>query len=257
MAPKPKPPPIWLPPASSLLPQIHLLTLFHHRNRSQHRLSTWYRPFLLLLRNLRRLHAQLADPDVAFRKNKEAAAERVQFVRDVLLVKAYEAAGALCAENMFAQLGLFLVGVLARVWKVLEDPEERRRREEGEGEGKEKEEVVMGAARLVSGLEEDVGERISRQEVLGEVDVGERVEREAASKETKEVSISAPSSPAPQKIKEKKRKLSPEDEDTHSASSAQAPKKSSKSSSATEAAKKKKKKKKGGDAFDDIFSGLV
>lgn len=279
MAPKTKKrPPVLLPPhatPTTLLPIAQLLHLIIFRNKNQHRITKWWGSLTLLHRNLKRLIEALESPEAGFRKNREATLKLVTFLKEQIVPRCYLAFSALVADGQFASLGLLLLGCLARVREVLRfEGEEVGGEEVAEVEMEQEGRVAEESAVVIP--TEDFGEAIKRDEVAG-VDDDETME-------------------VPQKAKtktKKRRVLDADDDDNEAASIAvcELPPKKKKvrqvamaasdidsemtdptplkkrakdvndakqpSTTSTKPAKKIKKKKKGGDAFDDLFAGLV
>jgi ribonuclease MRP protein subunit RMP1 len=141
----------------------------------------------------------------------------------------------LVADNQYSALGLTLLGSLARVrsvmGKLLEDEEE------GVAEAEVRDETSMQGVEIG----DDLGEVVSREEILGDVkdsrdDVDEEVEFEQ--KKSGEQEEGEPS------------------EETQKPTIAK-PLKRMKIQETATASKPPKKKRKRGDAFDDLFSSLI
>lgn len=128
-------------PNATLATLSHLLTLLHHRNKNQHRRSSWWRHFSTFRRRVRwlaDLEAGRSGRDAKGHKNPGpattttcagagAAAEDAWLLSDaecriwadVYVVRWYGAFSQLVAERRFAALGIVLLGVLARVCALL------------------------------------------------------------------------------------------------------------------------------------------
>lgn len=148
----------------------------------------------------------------------------------------HRAFSQLVADNQYATLGLMLMGCLARLYKVLGTLRVLSAEEIAEKAGTVKETVKVNDEPEVG---EDLGERIVRDApVSGVTENSTQVEKEA--NDDTEVNIS----------KQKKRK--PEGEGSDKMIS-----KLPSLDSTPVKPPKKKRKKKGGDAFDDLFDGLI
>jgi ribonuclease MRP protein subunit RMP1 len=99
-------------PKESLFSLHQLLHLTHHRNKNQHRLSKWYKPFSILRRQISKLISELetletaelyASKEERLRENKyvmaarEKVEARVKFLREYVL------------ENCFWQVVLLIL----------------------------------------------------------------------------------------------------------------------------------------------------
>ena len=154
--------------------------------------------------------------------SREDVERRAAFLGDVLIGRCYAAFGGLVADNQYAALGLMLVGCLARVGRVV-----------GGLRGEVKvSERVEGGSLEGEGKDQDLGEVVSREE--------------AASEEATKVQNTeeGEDNVALKRSKPEKRSVMA-DETKNSAGE---------DSTATKCPKKKRKK---GDAFDDLFSGLI
>ncbi|KAA8563681.1 hypothetical protein EYC84_011702 [Monilinia fructicola] len=223
------------PQHTHLVALSQLLHLTHHRNKNQHRLSKWYISFGILRRQVARLLPVVPEYVIESQsrgKVKGKARERkerqerelqglVKFIAEGVVPGCYLAFSQLVADNQYATLGLMLMGCLARLYKVLGTLRVLSAEEIAEKAGTVKETVKVND-------EPEVGE-----------DLGERIVEKEANDDT-EVNIS----------KQKKRK--PEGEGSDKMIS-----KLPSLDSTPVKPPKKKRKKKGGDAFDDLFDGLI
>ncbi|TVY20154.1 Ribonuclease MRP protein subunit rmp1 [Lachnellula arida] len=224
-----------------------ILTLFHHRNKNQHRLAKWYKSLSILHRQIRKLLCSLEKYDEArdlkekSRYTTEAREElvaRVEFLARWVLGRCYLAFSTLVADNQYAALGLLLLGVLARLRTVLEMLGEELGIElevdgiEEPGLGGRVEEVVLkepeadfGEAVSRSAVEEGVGGNFSVQDLDGDqvAETTLRITKEEKKRRKRHVE-----------------EVQSGNEVVDSTSS-----------------KRRKKMRKRGDAFDDIFSSLV
>lgn len=137
------------------------------------------------------------------------------------------------ADNQYAALGLMLMATLARVRSVLRvlgnGKEKESGNESGDEEGKGDAREVLAAEPMVDARETDLGEVVGREEIVG-------IEGEDGGLVVKKI----------KKIKKKKRRERAEEEESDAgAETVPAP------------AKRPKKKRKKGDAFDDLFAGLI
>ncbi|TGO49684.1 hypothetical protein BOTNAR_0421g00070 [Botryotinia narcissicola] len=235
------------PHYASLLSLNHLLHLTHHRNKNQHRLSKWYISFGILRRQVSRLLSIIPEHVMESSRGKVKGKDRerkereerelqdlVRFIQEDVVPGCYLAFSQLVANNQYATLGLMLMGCLARLYKVLGALRVLTAEEIAEQAGVVKETPQLNEAEI----EEDMGEKIVRDVPVSEMEDSQKVER----KEEDDTDI--------QKAKPKKRKQDGEVVE---------PKTSKLASSNSTPAKppKKKRKKKGGDAIEDLFSGLI
>ncbi|KAB8291800.1 hypothetical protein EYC80_006592 [Monilinia laxa] len=237
------------PQHTHLVALTQLLHLTHHRNKNQHRLSKWYISFGTLRRQVARLLSVVPEYVIESQsrgKVKGKARERkereerelqglVKFIGEEVVPGCYLAFSQLVADNQYATLGLMLMGCLARLYKVLGNLRVLTAEEIAEKAGTVKETAKVNEPEVG----EDLGEKIVRDApVPGVTESNSDVEEEV--KDDTEVKI----------LKQKKRK--PEGEGSDKKTS----KLSSLDSTPAKPAKKKRKKK-GGDAFDDLFDGLI
>ena len=94
-------------PKDLLIATHQILQLTHHRNKNQHRLSKWYKPFSILRRQVSKLISELSSLEIAVlystapgkggvgEENKYVAAarekveSRVRFLREWVLGKCF------------------------------------------------------------------------------------------------------------------------------------------------------------------------
>lgn len=162
---------------------------------------------------------------------RETVEERVVFLERWVVPKCFIAFSNVVADNQYAALGLMLMGTLARVQSVLK--ELGREREDGndEGVGEEKEvsrEVKEGGDARETEI--DVGEVVSRKAFLGTEADDDGIKSQKSKKS-------------------KKRREGLEWEESTAGAEP--------GGDASSAKRPKKKRKKGGDAFDDLFAGLI
>jgi ribonuclease MRP protein subunit RMP1 len=289
----PPKPPLDAAQLKLLRDEADLLHLLFHRNKNQHRLLKWWQWLSTLRRNLTKL---LAEHDLITNAkttpNRNAAVvkfkDRVAFMRTVVVPSAYTAFGSVIESRVFAPLGMVLIGVLARVWKILRPSEEELEKERGAVKVLIEKEMdldmelgtVISREEYAGGQKEEVGEVILRAEYEKAIGFGEKwkakdvapskvrsVENrgEKASlkprpadttKKTKKTDTGSAkskreatqSSPEPTKTKEK--------DSGRAQSETTAIERKPKRKLETELGKKKKKKRKKGDDIDDLFSGL-
>ncbi|PVH85421.1 hypothetical protein DL98DRAFT_568206 [Cadophora sp. DSE1049] len=256
-------------PSQELTSITHLLHLFHHRNKNQHRLSKWWKSFSQLRRQVGKLLAEVEALETCLkfssassssskskkRKGKdgegstvggvregggeskyvraarETVEERVEFLERWVVPKCFLAFSNVVADNQYAALGLMLMGTLARVQTALK--ELGREREDGDGEGAVDEKEISREEKEGDAreTEADLGVVVSREAVL-------RTEGD----DDDEVQL--------KKSKKLKRRERAEKEE-EGAAGAEA------GGDAPPAKRPKKKRKKGGDALDDLFAGLI
>ncbi|KAK3313557.1 hypothetical protein B0H66DRAFT_356075 [Apodospora peruviana] len=121
---------------NTLAPALDILERFHHRNKNQHRLSKWWSSADMLRRHLRKMIESLEDgfeeeekkAKALLKKKKETSnkkmdqsghgeriASRAEYLRHILVPRAYLAFTQLTADRQFAHLGLMLLATLAQV----------------------------------------------------------------------------------------------------------------------------------------------
>ncbi|PBP20535.1 putative ribonuclease mrp protein subunit rmp1 [Diplocarpon rosae] len=225
-----------------------LLHLTHHRNKNQHRLAKWYKPFSQLRRQLLKLIAEAEVLETALKfstssvpakieereqargkekgKYVKAAEEtvgmRVRFLEEMIVPKCFTAFSNVVADGQYAALGLFLVATLASVQTVM-----RRlvRSEVGRAEVMDEKYAPKSARDLMMNLTEvDLGEAVTREDVMNGADVA-----------------------TPEPGKEEKKMWKQPMVDIGDEYELQTPPKK----------RAKTKRKKGGDAFDIMFAGLI
>lgn len=155
------------------------------------------------------------------------------------------------ADNQYSALGLVLLACLARVKSVIRQLVEDEKVEGADSEAEVQGDVVMELETVENERRDDLGEVVDRREILGNLegplndnevsgDEQEMLEDQIAPEDTEEaqrVTISK------QGKKKRTRPLVDRDE-------------SLRRETATPSKPPKKKRKKG-DAFDDLFSGLI
>jgi len=169
------------------------------------------------------------------RAARETVEQRAEFLERWVVPKWFLAFSNLVADNQYAALGLMLMGTLARVQTVLSElGGSGRAAADGDGgeefEGEENEilkEENSGGARET---EADLGEVVSR-EAVAEIE-----------EDDDEVQL--------KKLKKSKRKAKTDGDRDGEAGAADG-------EGSLPAKRPKKKRKKGGDAFDDLFAGLI
>jgi len=152
----------------------------------------------------------------------------VDFLVEWIVPKCYLAFSALVADNQYANLGLMLMGTLARIRKIVQSL--RKEVEDEDDDAEIKVEVLLGEDEIP-----DLGEVIMREDAQMTSPVAvEGGENAGASVESKK--------------NKKKRRLAVEDlgEDSTIESAPSKPRE-----------KKKKKKRKDHDEFDDLFDSLL
>ena len=189
----------------------------------------------MLRRNLSKLATEL-DTNIQYTalsakskktiESREIVERRVDFLEDHLLPRAYLAFSQLVADNQYAALGLMLVGTLARVGKVIAPLR-------GETD---QEEVVHGKGPDYPEVKDmlDFGEVVKREEILDEE--GSHVKQLDDERGEDIVGLQRPEKKIRSNLMEKAKESLLKDSTT---------------------TKRPKKKRKKGDAFDDLFAGLV
>lgn len=169
-------------------------------------------------------------------------------MKEQVMPRCWLAFSALVADGQFAQLGLMLIALLAKASAVLRFPGE----EVPKGELESVEEARAVEATTIVLPTEDFGEAITRDDDA-EVDVGVSVERLSKKKSKKRHVLDADEGDEEavdstlEELVPKKRKMKAVETEVEAKASQPVAK----------PAKKVKKKKKKGDAFDDLFAGLV
>lgn len=262
---------------------------FAHRNKNQHRGTRWWGPFSMLSRSLRKLLVDLegavqrlevlSNQSLSRAKRKKDGpnvrqpeldkfTQRVQWVHEVIVAKAYESFTQLATDKQFAQLGLVLIGVLAQVEDAIapfvQDAMEDEAAEDAAAS--KPAEMIPHTIKLpgatpsfnsfdTSGSDLDLGVAISRDELHpGEDGEEPKATIEHTKKRKKPALLKEPE----QDVKEsedkdwsrKKAKTSVDPTRPHTD-------RNTKPAEPKNVTKVKKKKKKGGDEFDDLFSSLL
>jgi ribonuclease MRP protein subunit RMP1 len=211
-----------------------ILHLTHHRNKNQHRLAKWWRAFSMLRRNISKLSTEL-DTNIQYTalsakskktiESREIVERRVEFLEDHLVPRAYLAFSQLVADNQYAALGLMLVGTLARVRKVIAPLR---------GDSEMGDEMIEGKRLEGPGVKEgqDFGEVVKRDEIIGKAASKDQQLDDEEREDTATLQQSKKRYNATEEAKE-----SPVQDST--------------------TMKRPKKKRKKGDAFDELFAGLV
>ena len=226
----------------------NLLQIFHHRNKNQHRRSSWWRHFSVFRRQLDTLTREYQSLNEVpatnlarvQKKKRDAQTEqriqqRLTFWKDNLVNKWHHAFSQLVADARFAVMGLVLLAVLAQVCRVLgitAEIEENIGPEESERilrNYRQDEYDVLSdgfvATNETHGFGEDFGEIVPRAPLPEDHLPGD------ASKTEERTINNKPYVPA---VEEEK----------------------SRQSTATMTKKNTKKRKKSGNVIDDMFSGL-
>lgn len=215
------------PPHPELESIVSMLSAFSHRNKNQHRLSKWWKPFSQLRRHISSLVSELEvchneEQRYGARHKKgvvarEAVERRAGFLIVSLAPRAFLAFSMLVADNQYAALGLMLLATLARVRKLVLPLMGS------------KAEDVEGAMDIQEHGGLDLGEVIQRNEIVG-----------GSAKEDEE------DVQAGFEVKKPKEKRESREQEPHL----------NRPIDSTPTKRPKKKRKKG-DAFDDIFDSLI
>lgn len=166
----------------------------------------------------------------------ERLVKEANFIHDVLVPKWYLAFSALVADNQYAPLGLFLMATLSAVKKEISGLRPREQEEVSNSDAAA-EENLRAKGGSAEDLSIDLGEKVSREDVLAEV-VHEDFGRSEGSM-----------SGAGTSQKRRRSKSITPDQGAATSTILDKP--------GLTKEKKKKKKKKKGDAFDDLFSSLL
>lgn len=231
-------------PGSSLSSALQLLDSFAVRHHNQHRTSKWWTRFDMLRRSGRKLLAALEASGEAH--VDEAVRQRVRWLRDHIMPAAYtcdhpslilvgtcslrtcRSFTQLTADNTFAPLGLFLIGVLASINSVLA----------GLLPPQEASPPLIGS----SNTEMRSLQAPAPQFGSGEVDLGVSISRDE-SQSTRSTAV---------------KRLTEAEDAVGVGKAAQDGRASMTMSSETgRSARKRKKRRKDGDEFTDLFSSLV
>ncbi|XMA12413.1 hypothetical protein WAI453_005204 [Rhynchosporium graminicola] len=246
-------------PLQELTSISQLLHLTHHRNKNQHRLAKWWKAFSVLRRQVGRLVAEVETLERAVKFSsgaslgeksrkkgrgkqlekeegskyvtgaREAVEERVGFMKEWVVPKCYLAFSNVIADNQYAALGLMIMATLARVQTLLKslDKESESESENGDPDLPPSAAKGLDAESVDIARGTDLGEVVSREDVVDmEEDDGVDIKRL-------------------KKKKKKRERVEDEGEAESAAGVAATP------------AKRPKKKRKKGDAFDDLFAGLI
>lgn len=259
-----------------------LLHLLHHRNKNQHRRSIWYRHFSLFRRHLAALLADYTTLTTVPATNLERTrlkaltptlqariTQRLELWKNVLVARWMRAFSQVVADGRFSVLGLVMLGVLGGVCKVIGVAEGL------EAEGQEEvERVLEEFGREVWGPGGgDEGEVVARAddegEIVARVDEGEAVARDDEDDLSMELGEDLRDRETPEDPPRDHHEPQRKDHDTSALKTFRQPSLSpppkaakikststKKRSADTKAKPAKKKRKKGGDAIDDLFSGL-
>ncbi|RDL35037.1 uncharacterized protein BP5553_06968 [Venustampulla echinocandica] len=238
------------------------LHLFHHRNKNQHRLSKWYFYFSQFRRQVQKLVKEIEAYDAARKLSAKSrftreAEERLRArigllagvggggASDGMVGDWFLAFSTLVADNQYSTLGLMLLGSLARFQSLLVDAGSEVGIEvdlvvgsQVESEGVKELLLVEGEQR---GYGDDLGEVVERAVLKDLVGVEKEDDMEDKIKD-EDVDDGVVDSK-----KRKKRK-----QDFVGSKTERLAK-----STPTQPLKKKKKKREKGDAFDDLFGGLI
>ena len=167
------------------------------RNKNQHRTQSWWRPFSQLRKATSRLSALTDEENVlksetsntsatasaenvrrCFEREAEIRREKelwCEWIREILVPKAYLGVSGLVADQQFAQLGVALTGVLADIVSIAgaprgsdgEDQNEIQRGGESRGAHAKR---LMATSLRATGLQAgEVVERLYDSDDLGEV----------------------------------------------------------------------------------------
>ncbi|KAF3810665.1 hypothetical protein GCG54_00006573 [Colletotrichum gloeosporioides] len=234
----------------ALIPVLHILDSFNHRNKNQHHVARWWIQFDLLRRAVKRLHDALVlriqhAQAQGHRMQKQKTSKhkhdldgdvstRVETLIDQIIPSSFLAFTQLTADNQHAALGLVLLGVLASinsaVASLVPDCVE---------EGRHEPPAALSAAQPTAALAKDT------KAASGPVDFGIAISRDQLQLATKPQSTLRPG--GKEAAKEKKRKVVSPVENA-------GPMRSLKDKKIE---KKPKKKSKKGDEFSDLFSSLM
>jgi len=216
-------------PLEELSSISQILSAAAHRNKNQHRLAKWWKPFSVLRRNLYKLISELETLSANEERlgetkkttaSREVVERRAEFMVEWVVPKCYLAFSAVVADNQFASLGLMLVGTLARAQKVIKPLRKEIERDKD--------------------AEPDLNDALMGQEGL---DFGEVIKREETEKNR--VGMAEEDGEANFVLKNlKKHKGMDEPKDEIREES-------------TPAKPRKKRKKKGGDELDALFGTLL
>ncbi|CCU76715.1 hypothetical protein BGHDH14_bgh05125 [Blumeria hordei DH14] len=231
------------PHTVDLAASSRLLHLVHHRNHNQHRGACWYSRFNQLRRHIARLIreeecctvtcARGATKNAYGQKARVALAQRIAFMRDILVPKCFVAFGNLVADSQYAALGLVLVGELSRVNCALET----LGNDFPEDDGISKVKALGPLPPLSKDVldPQDAGEVVLRQESCASPKENEKYWdriNEPFTEAEQALQIQKPNSTRPDKKRKPRSKV------------------------VDDVASSKKKKPKKGDIFDELFKGL-
>lgn len=260
-----------------------LLHLLHHRNKNQHRRSPWYRHLSLFRGHLSALLTDYTTLTTTPATNVDRArlktlspalqtriAQRLAFWQDVLVARWMRAFSQVVADGRFSVLGLVMLGVLGGVCRVvgvvdgLEAEGQREVERALEEFGREAWGVGGGEEGVRDGGDEGVAvERVDEGEVVAREDEGEDeglvadVEERGNDESEKGRAISRDdSNEADERDETDRAKATRIPPPSPPKTSKTKPTSTKKRPGDTKPKPAKKKRKKGGDAIDDLFSGL-
>ncbi|KAE8450119.1 hypothetical protein EG329_006900 [Mollisiaceae sp. DMI_Dod_QoI] len=200
-----------------------ILHLTHHRNKNQHRLTKWWKQFSILRRNISKLLLEVENLETA---------EKFSTGGD----KGGKAFSTVVKDLQYANLGLVLLGMLARIRTVIRSlgKEKLDKEEEIESETQAGGNERVDELSRVDEAMQDLGEVVRREDVAtldheeeqdeeDKVAAGLKASKAKGRKSGALPALKSDSEPRPKKSKEEK----------------------------------KKKKRKRGDAFDDLFDRLI
>ncbi|EPQ64691.1 Bgt-4566 [Blumeria graminis f. sp. tritici] len=232
-----------VPRTFDLVASSRLLHLIHHRNHNQHGAACWYSRFNQLRRHITRLIreeacytatcARGATQNAYGHKSRVALAQRIAFMRDILVPKCFVAFGNLVADSQYAALGLVLVGELSRVNYALETLGHDFLGEVGISKVKALEPLAPPSNDVLD--PQDAGEVVPRQELCGSPKENENYWdniNEPFTKGEEALQIQNPTSTRPDKKRKPRSRV------------------------IGDVSSSKKKKPKKGDIFDELFKGL-
>ncbi|CZT46210.1 uncharacterized protein RSE6_06609 [Rhynchosporium secalis] len=220
-------------PLQELTSISQLLHLTHHRNKNQHRLAKWWKAFSVLRRQVGRLVAEVETLERAVKFSSGASLgekSRKKGIRKQLeKEEESKAFSNVIADNQYAALGLMIMATLARVQTLLKSLEKESESESENGDP----DLPPSAAKGLDAESVDIARGTDLGEVVSREDVVDMEEDDG-------VDI--------KKLKKKKKRRERVEDEGEAESAAGV---------AATPAKRPKKKRKKGDAFDDLFAGLI
>lgn len=137
--------------------ELELVQILHHRNRNQHRSAVWYRHLSFLKSILARLLA-ITGANSSDEQNRQ----REQFVKRVPTI--YTAFSRIIGTGQYVAIGMVLIGILSRSWKIITGQESSHHATSSEDED-------MAVMATSTDQDVDYGQVVSRGESQEQIDM--------------------------------------------------------------------------------------